>query len=110
LVNLLAAKNPFTSRPAGVYDPLDPRDADVLMPEYLTCTDKTEQLADHCVEWLTNADARGQVVSGMRELLEEVGAGGASQRAATYIARALAAEDDLAQPTDRQVPPAAEAA
>ena len=91
LVNLLSSKQPFTRRPAGVYDPLDPRDADVLMPEYLTYSDKTERIADHCVEWLTDADAHRSVSSRMERLLDEVGAGGASQRAAAYIVRELAA-------------------
>ena len=40
LVNLLTTDDLFPKRVA-VYDPNDPADADVLMPEYLTCEDKS---------------------------------------------------------------------
>src|SRR5207237_162458 len=52
LVNLLTADDLFPKRVA-TYDPADPVDAHVLMPEYLTCEDKSGELAAHIVEWLT---------------------------------------------------------
>ena len=89
LVNLLTATDPFTGRPAGVYDPADPRDAHVLLPEYLTCGDKTAELAGHCVRWLTDDAARQATVEGLTELRRRVAQGGASERAAEYICRVL---------------------
>ena len=89
LVNLMTADDPFTGRPAGVYDPAEPRDAHVLVPEYLTCEDRSEQLAGHCVEWLTDAAARSRRVAELAALRDRCGQGGASQRAAEYIVREL---------------------
>jgi lipid-A-disaccharide synthase len=89
LVNLMTADDPFTGRPAGVYDPADPRDAHVLIPEYLTCEDRSEQLAAHCIEWLSNPGARSRRVAALEALRERVGQGGASQRAAEYIVAAI---------------------
>lgn len=85
LVNLLTAKDPFADRSAGIYDPTDPRDAHVLMPEYLTQGDRTEQLAGHVVEWLTDEAAYADRQSKLRLLKEKVAQGGASERAAEYI-------------------------
>lgn len=89
LVNLLTADDPSTTRPAAVYDPADPRDAHVLMPEYLAHSDKSVQLAEHCIEWLTDADARWRRVAALRQLRDEFAKGGASDRAAEYIAARL---------------------
>ena len=36
-------------------------DAHALLPEYLTRTDKSADLAGHCIEWLTDADAADRV-------------------------------------------------
>ena len=57
LVNLLTATDLFPKRVA-TYDPNDPVDAHVLMPEYLTCEDKSEQVAAHVIEWLTEPAKR----------------------------------------------------
>ena len=87
LVNLLTADDIATGRPAGMYDPADPRDAHVLLPEYLTCEDKSEQLAGHAIEWLT--DPMQRAPSAWRrscELRDRFAQGGASARAAEYIA------------------------
>ena len=46
LVNLLTTDDLFPKRVA-TYDPDDPVDAGVLMPEYLTCEDKSQQVAGH---------------------------------------------------------------
>ena len=85
LVNLLTAQEPFAERAAGHYDPAEPRDAHVLMPEYLTCKDRTADLAKHIVEWLTSDIARQKNVQGLAKLKARVGHGGASQQAADYI-------------------------
>jgi lipid-A-disaccharide synthase len=89
LVNLLTADDITTGRPAAIYDPLNPRDAHVLMPEYLTSVDKSEQLAAHCIEWLGDAGARTQHIARLARLRDQFAAGGASDRAAEYIARVL---------------------
>jgi lipid-A-disaccharide synthase len=89
LVNLLTASDPSTKRPAAVYDQDDPRDAHVLMPEYLACEDRSPQLARHCIEWLTDAAAMRRREAALEKLRDEFGQGGASDRAAEYIATAL---------------------
>jgi lipid-A-disaccharide synthase len=93
LVNLLTAEDYSTRRPAAVYDPADPRDAHVLLPEYLTYEDKSEQVAAHCIEWLTDRDARERRAAQLRQLRDLFAAGGASDRAAEYIVAVLPAID-----------------
>jgi lipid-A-disaccharide synthase len=88
LVNLLATDDLYP-RCVGVYDPGNPADAHVLMPEYLTCHDKSLVLADHIVEWLTDGTKRAETVSQLAELKKRVGHGGASRQAATYLIEVL---------------------
>ncbi len=88
LVNLLVTDDLFPRRVA-TYDPHDPVDTGVLMPEYLTWEDKSVPVANHVVEWLTDAAARARRVAQLEELKERVGYGGASRRAADYIVREL---------------------
>jgi lipid-A-disaccharide synthase len=95
LVNLLTADDPATSRPAGVYDRRDPRDAHVLLPEYLTCEDKSPELAQHCIEWLTDDAARCHREAELRSLRDGFATGGASERAAKYIAETLTLRADV---------------
>jgi lipid-A-disaccharide synthase len=97
LVNLLSAADLFPKRVA-TYDPANPVDAAVLMPEYLTCEDKSEQVATHIVEWLSDPASRARRVEQLAELKERVGHGGASHRAADYL---LAALDTRRQPALR---------
>jgi lipid-A-disaccharide synthase len=92
LVNILTTDAPYPRR-AATYAPNDPVDAGVLMPEYLTCKDKSTQVADHVIEWLTNPAARAERVAQLVELKERIGYGGASQRAADYIVDQLAQRD-----------------
>jgi lipid-A-disaccharide synthase len=89
LVNLLTTSNLFPKRVA-VYDPNDPADAGVLMPEYLTCEDKSQQVAEHVIEWLTEPAKRAARVSQLTALKERVGYGGASRRAAEHMVKELA--------------------
>jgi lipid-A-disaccharide synthase len=88
LVNLLTATDLFPKRVA-TYDPAEPGDAGVLMPEYLTCEDKSEQVAAHVIEWLTEPASRTARVTQLAELKDRVGHGGASRRAADYLLDAL---------------------
>jgi lipid-A-disaccharide synthase len=89
LVNLLTAPDIATDRPAHLYDPADPGDAHVLLPEYLTCDDRTDALAGHVVEWLSDPVKHTRRVKSLEALRERFGQGGASGRAAAYIAAAL---------------------
>lgn len=88
LVNLLTAKELFPKE-SGFYDPQDPQDAHVLMPEYVTSSDRSNELANHVIEWLTDDDARRTLIDKMRVLRDQVGGGGASSRAAEYILNEL---------------------
>ena len=88
LVNLLVTDDLFPKKVAA-YDPNDPVDAKVLMPEYLTCEDKSRQVAAHVVEWLTDPAKRAARVAQLAALKEQVGYGGASKRAADYMLREL---------------------
>jgi lipid-A-disaccharide synthase len=72
--------------------PFDPSQADadnVLFPEYLTCEDKSEQIAAHLIEWLEVPEKRRARVAQLEALRTKVAHGGASSRAAEYILSVL---------------------
>jgi lipid-A-disaccharide synthase len=84
LVNLLVTDKLF---PADT-TPFDPDAADaqaVLFPEYLTCEDKSPQIAKHVIHWLTRPVERQQLVDRLAKLKAEVAHGGAATKAAEYI-------------------------
>ena len=88
LVNLLTADDPFP-KDNTPFDPSD-EDADrVLFPEYLTCEDKSAQIATHVIEWLTDPQKRDTLVADLAKLKARIGHGGASSRAADYIIKTL---------------------
>jgi len=88
LVNLLMADELYP-QDITPFDPNQP-DADrVLFPEYLTCEDKSAQIAAHVIEWLADPTKRAARVAQLAELKARVAHGGASSRAAEYILRAL---------------------
>ena len=88
LVNLLATDG-LESEDLTPFDPSQP-DADrILFPEYLTCEDKSVQIADHIIEWLTDPAARAKRVEALAALKAQVAHGGASSRAAEYILEAV---------------------
>jgi lipid-A-disaccharide synthase len=62
----------------------------VLFPEYLTCEDKSAEIAAHIVEWLNDPASRSARVEALTELKDRAAHGGASGRAAQYILDALA--------------------
>ncbi|MEX0978295.1 MAG: hypothetical protein WDZ48_05565, partial [Pirellulales bacterium] len=84
LVNLLSAADAFDGDLAP-YDPDSPRDGSALFPEYLTCEDRSEQLARHVVGWLTDSQARQALVERLVRLKDEVAHGGAAAAAAGYL-------------------------
>ncbi len=84
LVNLLTTNELF---PADT-TPYDPESADAqqaLFPEYLTCENKSVQIAKHAITWLTKAEERQCLVDRLAQLKAEVGHGGASSMGAAYI-------------------------
>jgi lipid A disaccharide synthetase len=60
------------------------------MPEYLTWQDRSTQVADHVIEWLTDSARRDERIAQLAVLKEQVGHGGASRRAADYLLDELA--------------------
>ena len=85
LVNLLTADDPFAGSKAGYYDPEDPQDQHVLLPEYLTYGDRTPELAKHVIGWLTDDTQYNELQAKLDKLKSQVAQGGASERAAEYI-------------------------
>jgi lipid-A-disaccharide synthase len=84
LVNLLADPEPFADRPTP-FDPQAPGAERVPFPEYPTWQDKSEQIAAHLVEWITNQDAYSVRVEQLQQLKRQFAQSGASRRAADYI-------------------------
>ena len=90
LVNLLTTDELFP-KDTTPYDPDSSDEEHVLFPEYLTCEDKSQQLAKHIVSWLTDPPQRARLVERLQALKTEVAQGGASSTAASYILDQLAA-------------------
>jgi lipid-A-disaccharide synthase len=89
LVNLLAADELY---PADLtpFDPLQEGAQQVLFPEYLTCQDKSAQIAGHVIQWLNDPAKREARIAELARLKARVAHGGASGRAAEYILNVLA--------------------
>jgi lipid-A-disaccharide synthase len=92
LVNLLADPAPFADRPAP-FDPHAPGAERVPFPEYPTYEDKSEQIAAHLVEWITNPTTYAARVKQLEELKRRFAQSGASERAADYILNHLVDDD-----------------
>lgn len=88
LVNLLAADELYP-QDITPFDPSAPGAERVPFPEYLTCEDRSQQVARHVIEWLTDDAARLARVKQLEELRRVVGHSGASKTAAEYILRTL---------------------
>ncbi len=88
LVNLLASDDRFASRPRP-YDRNSEEDRQIPYPEYPTCEDKSDELAEHVLEWLTSESAYRDQVTRIRDLGEQLVHCGASQTASSYIVRTL---------------------
>lgn len=91
LVNLLAAENRYCKH-GELYDPRSDSDK-VPYPEYLTATDKSLQIADHVIHWLTDEGAYARVTSQLRELKNKYAHTGASRKAAEFILQSLGNAD-----------------
>lgn len=88
LVNILDDENPFTDN-AIPYDPTAPDAENVLIPEYPTYKDKSLQVAEHAIEWLTDESKRRSVLKRMAQLKERVCSTGASEKCVDYILQQL---------------------
>ncbi len=88
LVNLFAADDLFPKR-VTPYDPQAPGAERVPFPEYVTCGDESERIADHLVEWLTDDYKLEARIAQLKELGEQHARPGASTRAAEYILTTL---------------------
>ncbi len=88
LVNLFAADDLFPKR-ITPYDPNEPGADKIPFPEYVTCGDKSQQLASHIVEWLSDEDKLADRIDLLHELGQEHARPGASARAAEYIVATL---------------------
>ncbi len=89
LVNLLTTDELFP-KDVTPFDPSQPDADKVLFPEYLTCADRSDQIASHVIEWLTDEERRESLVAELAKLKAQVGGGGASRRAAEYILKVIA--------------------
>lgn len=93
LVNLLSTNELFP-RDLTPFDPSQADAEEVLFPEYLTCEDKSGQVAAHTIEWLTNPEAYARRVDQLRVLKAQVAHEGAAKQAAEAILAAAGAEDE----------------
>ena len=84
LVNLLACDDRFDMSQVP-FDPNQPGADQVPFPEYPTCTDKSDQIATHVVEWLTDAAEYRRRVDQLVGLRSRFCVPGATQTAANYI-------------------------
>ncbi|EAQ77132.1 lipid-A-disaccharide synthase [Blastopirellula marina] len=89
LVNILSTDKPFYEAEYFTYDPDALSAEQVLFPEYLTCEDRTGDMATRIVNWLHDDDAYARRVRELHTLRERVGGGGASMRGAEYILNKL---------------------
>lgn len=90
LVNLLATDQPYFDRKhRSIYNRHDPTHAQALMPEYHGYSDRSEAIAEHAIEWLTDEAGRQEVIAKLKALKAMVAQSGASSRGAEYILRNL---------------------
>lgn len=100
LVNLLACDQPLaTSASPQPYAAGGAGHEQVLFPEYPTWQDRSSDIADHAIRWLTDEPERQRLIARLESLRDRVAAGGASASAADYIVRALSVPDVVPLPT-----------
>jgi len=71
---------------------------EALFPEYLTCEDKSAEIAEHIIQWLTDPASREALVKSLEELKARVAHGGASGRAADYILDVVSGQSSAPTP------------
>jgi lipid-A-disaccharide synthase len=91
LVNLLATGEPLqTNGQRQPYEAGGVGHEQVLFPEYPTWQDRSADIADHAIRWLSDEPSRQRLIGRLCELRHRVATGGASARAADYIVSQLA--------------------
>ena len=88
LVNLLVADELAPQNPKP-YDPDGPKADEPIFPEYPTCEDKSDRIAGHIIQWLSDPACYQRVIDRLQALKAEVAHGGASKSAAQYILHAM---------------------
>jgi lipid-A-disaccharide synthase len=64
-----------------------------IFPEYLTCEDRSADIARHVIEWLSDAAKRQRRVAELQRLRAEVARSGAAAAAAGYVLEGLGIRD-----------------
>lgn len=85
LVNLLSRNDLFYEGGYFTYDPDAPGAEEVVLPEYLTFRDRSDDMARRIVTWLKDPSTSRQTVQQLRALKQRVVGQGASYRGAQYI-------------------------
>ncbi len=88
LPNLMMADDIRKTR-LGTYDPDAAGAEPVLMPEYLSWSDRSPQIADRLLMWLDSESLRRQNVADLNRLAEQFAIPGATQRAADHVLEQL---------------------
>ena len=84
LVNLLTAKDLFPAK-VTPFNPDVPEAKDVPFPEYLTWQDKSFQISQHVIRWLSDKPERQRRIGLLQRLKSQYAHPGATQQAANYI-------------------------
>ena len=84
LVNLLASEE-LAGWDGKEYDPNQPGHEQVIYPEYPTSGDKSAEVAEHIIEWMTDEPKRQAVIARLTQLRQKLAHRGASAVAAEYI-------------------------
>lgn len=88
LVNMLTSDDLFLQ--PGTTAAENRKEAEsALFPEYLTSEDKSREIADNIVSWLTDPQKKQAVVEELAAIKDRVAHGGASLRAAQYILKTV---------------------
>ncbi|GAB4138062.1 MAG: lipid-A-disaccharide synthase [Thermogutta sp.] len=104
LVNLLADGG-LDDSDLRLYDPRSPRADRAVFPEYLTYRDRSEDMAKHLIEWLTEPRRREQAVQRLAALKRELDWEGASSRAAHAVLQAVERHRSGESPPTREEGP-----
>ncbi len=64
-----------------------------IFPEYLTCEDRSAAIAQHVIEWLSDAAKRQSRVAELQRLRAQVAHSGAAAAAAAYVLKGLGIRD-----------------
>ena len=64
-----------------------------IFPEYLTCEDRSAEIARHVIEWLSDPAKRQSRVADLQRLRARVAHSGAAAAAAAYVLKGLGIRD-----------------